>query len=359
MMENAMSQMEHDRILAEFNAKGPRYTDLASMAKALIEQLLAHRKIAVHSVTCRPKDPTSLARKLLKPERTYLSLEEITDLAGVRVTTYFEPDVDRISKMIEEEFQIDKENSTDKRLSLDSDRFGYLSVHYVLALTEERADLPEYERFSDLKFELQIRSILQHAWAEIEHDLGYKSTQSIPHGIRRRFSRIAGLLELADAEFAAIRDELTRYEELVPERIEREPERVAIDLASLSAFITSNRTVRKADAEFAENVGAGEISEIHPYIVEQLIGRLRYVGLNTIAEIEAAFEARVTMLLPYVELFPHPISIFAGWTLIFLPYFMVAESNEISRVRDFVQTFNAGDDEFAETILSNYQILLV
>jgi hypothetical protein len=61
--------------------------------------------------------------------------------------------------------------------------------------------LVEYSTHTGVQFEVQIRSTLQHAWAEIEHDRGYKSEVEVARAVRRRFSRLAGLLELADYEF--------------------------------------------------------------------------------------------------------------------------------------------------------------
>jgi ppGpp synthetase/RelA/SpoT-type nucleotidyltranferase len=113
--------------------------------------------------------------------------------------------------MVEREFVVDRTNSVDKRTLLDPDRFGYQSLHYVAALSVARTGLAEYGRFTGLRVEIQIRSTLQHAWAEIEHDLGYKSAAGVPRDIRRRFSRIAGLLELADEEFSVIRRDLDAY----------------------------------------------------------------------------------------------------------------------------------------------------
>jgi ppGpp synthetase/RelA/SpoT-type nucleotidyltranferase len=177
--------------------------------EGLIQVLLEGKGIRVHGVTSRIKSRASVRRKLelSAGRRTFSSL---TDLLGIRVITYFPDEVNAVANVIEREFKVDKENSVDKRAILDPDRFGYLSLHYVLQLSDSRSRLPEYHAFRDLKFELQIRSILQHAWAEIEHDLGYHSKVVVPVEVRRRFSRLAGLLELADAEFLGIREQLAQ-----------------------------------------------------------------------------------------------------------------------------------------------------
>ncbi|MCY1691163.1 hypothetical protein OVA29_11120 [Exiguobacterium sp. SL14] len=88
-------------------------------------------------------------------------------------------------RIIENEFAIDRDQSVDKSTLLDTTEFGYLSVHFVASLSEQRLALSEYGRFKDYTAEIQIRSILQHAWAEIEHDLGYKNPNSVPAEVKR------------------------------------------------------------------------------------------------------------------------------------------------------------------------------
>jgi hypothetical protein len=133
-------------------------------------------------------------------------LEQITDLAGIRVITYFVDTVDAVEAVIEEQFEVvEKSNKT--KLLEQEERLGYQSVHYLLRLAPNRVNLDEYQRFRGRTAEIQVRSILQHAWAEIEHDIQYKSVAALPISIRRRFMSLAGMLEIADREFQAIEDE--------------------------------------------------------------------------------------------------------------------------------------------------------
>jgi len=177
--------------------------------EGLIQVLLEGEGIRVHGVTSRIKSKTSVIRKLQRSSGER-DIDSLTDMIGIRVVTYFPDEVDAVATVVEREFLVDSENSVDKRAALDPDRFGYLSLHYVLRLNRSRSALPEYSSYGNIRFELQIRSILQHAWAEIEHDLGYKSEFAVPRTVRRRFSRLAGLLEVADAEFLGLRAELAR-----------------------------------------------------------------------------------------------------------------------------------------------------
>jgi ppGpp synthetase/RelA/SpoT-type nucleotidyltranferase len=191
----------------EYENATSRMQDFRLALERLIQVLLETKGVRVHSVTSRVKSKNSVIRKIERPDKER-DISSLTDLLGVRIVTYFRDEVDAAAKVIECEFQIDSRNSVDKSTVLDPDRFGYLSLHYVAQLNQKRSALPEYHSYKDIRFELQIRSILQHAWAEIEHDLGYKSEAAIPKAVRRRFSRLAGLLELADDEFLGIRGEL-------------------------------------------------------------------------------------------------------------------------------------------------------
>jgi putative GTP pyrophosphokinase len=133
-------------------------------------------------------------------------LKEVTDLAGIRVITFFPRTVAQVDAVVSREFEI-MEKSDKSAALVREGRFGYQSVHYLVRLSERRRSLPEYSRFSSHVVEIQVRTILQHAWAEIEHDIQYKSVAIIPDLIRRRFMSLAGMLEIADREFQGIQDD--------------------------------------------------------------------------------------------------------------------------------------------------------
>ena len=226
-------------IVEEYETNRSLYADFTETTKDLAEELLRTSGVDVHSVTSRVKNKNTLKQKLSSAGGEYSKLGDVKDICGIRIITYFEDDVDRAAEVIETEFEIDQENSVDKRAQLDADRFGYLSLHYIAKLTGSRLALTEYQRFSDCQAEIQIRTILQHAWAEIEHDLGYKSERAVPSEERRRFSRVAGLLEVADTEFVQLRDRPREYQAHVALQIDSTPESIRIDQASLRAFIWS------------------------------------------------------------------------------------------------------------------------
>ncbi|HEV7673377.1 MAG TPA: RelA/SpoT domain-containing protein [Candidatus Angelobacter sp.] len=171
------------QILKEYDAGISLFGDFKASCQRLVAELLRLEGVTVHSVHARVKERPKLQEKLGREGKNYRSLKDVTDIIGVRVITHFEDEVDKIGALIEREFVIDTDKSVDKRKLLDPDRFGYLSLHYICSLSQDRIRLAENRRFRELACEIQIRSILQHAWAEIEHDLGYKSGHGIPSPI--------------------------------------------------------------------------------------------------------------------------------------------------------------------------------
>jgi putative GTP pyrophosphokinase len=203
------------------------YQDLAEAAKNITEEALKRRNILVHSIQARAKDPRSFGKKAAKPSKNdpnkpmYPSpLTEITDQAAIRIITFFPRTIEKINELLCAEFRVIEYSDKGESL-IEEERFGYLSVHYLVTLSNNRRYLPEYQRFETAKVEVQVRTILQHAWAEIEHDIQYKSSLTIPRDIKRRFMALAGLLEIADREFQSIqeadRDLTERAESLIAE----------------------------------------------------------------------------------------------------------------------------------------------
>ncbi|WP_254617301.1 GTP pyrophosphokinase [Burkholderia metallica] len=266
------------------------HADFSSSVERLIRGFLAVQGVRHVDVASRVKDRSSLEAKIArKGHGRYKSLSDITDVCGVRVITYFEGDVKRVADIVEREFDVDRENSVDKSTPGDPDRFGYRSVHYVATLGKDRTALSEYSLYAGFKIEIQIRSILQHAWAEIEHDIGYKSAEAVPLIVKRRFSRLAGLLELADEEFMTIRRELDEYGRELPSRLAAKSDEVSIDAESFFAFINSDATVRAIDEEIARSVDA-PLRALSKDNVSRRVAQLHTAGLKSIGELRTALQ---------------------------------------------------------------------
>jgi putative GTP pyrophosphokinase len=267
----------------------------------LISEVLRAKGLAVHSVDYRVKGWESATRKLSRADDKYSGYGDLKDLLGIRVITYFEDDVDKVARFLNPEFAIDKQNSVDKRTLLDPDRFGYMSLHYVAQLNKRRSGLVEYQRFDGLCFELQIRSILQHAWAEIEHDLGYKAERSVPRDVRRRFSRLAGLLELADSEFIQLRADLNRYERKVESAIKTKPETLELDQSTMTAYLQNDPLTRRLDKEIASRFPSDLDSKADPAYAGKLVNDLGKLGIRDIQTVRALMSARRKHILKFAE----------------------------------------------------------
>lgn len=187
-------------ILEEYRDALPTLEKMKDAVLAKLQKALLRSGLIVTTMEARVKTEGSLTGKLALKGAKYATLSDITDLVGARIVTFYTDDVDRIASMAEKLFEIDWANSVDKRKLHQLDSFGYNSLHYICRL-------PGY----DFRFELQLRTTLQHAWAAINHDTGYKSGIEIPREYMRRMNRLAGILEMADDEFSRIRTELTDY----------------------------------------------------------------------------------------------------------------------------------------------------
>jgi ppGpp synthetase/RelA/SpoT-type nucleotidyltranferase len=169
------------------------YGTFAKTIRDIIEIVLETEPSIVRpqQIQTRAKSKSSLARKLSERGLTKSrSIEtRLKDLAGVRLIFYTNTDVDWFlnSRLLQENFDIDyDESKIHEPAGISSETNGqYRAIHYVVTLKPERLSLPEYARFKGLRCEIQIQTILNHAWAETAHDITYHRQETAGFGTKQ------------------------------------------------------------------------------------------------------------------------------------------------------------------------------
>jgi len=228
--------------LASYERQYQEAQGAAKLIRGAVTDCLMGTSVFVQAITARAKTPKSLRGKLRRKRYSSPS-KQVTDLIGVRVITYHRDDVDEVVKRLEENFEIDHRNSVDKRVQLGLRGFGYRSVHLITRLKSAQVRNPTFQILRDWWFEVQVRSILEHAWAEIEHEIVYKSGISYPEEIVRQFAALAGTLELLDNEFLALRNRRNSLIDKYRESYDTNNDmRKSFDVARLLGFLESFRS---------------------------------------------------------------------------------------------------------------------
>jgi putative GTP pyrophosphokinase len=260
-----MAEGVYQKWADEYGRTRAQYETLATLLANLLERLVRDAEIDIVQIEKRAKSVDSFVGKLTRKGDQYTDpLAEVTDLAGVRVITYYLEDVDEVGELIKEEFEVDDERSVDKRAQLDPDRFGYVSTHFIVRLSETRRQLREWSELADLKAEIQVRTATQHAWAAVEHKLHYKNREeTAPGAIQRRMSRLSALFELADEQFAEAKAVQLAEQSTQKDRVGRGDLDSHVNTTSLKAYLEASEKVSAA-LGVAEAVGWRVRSEPDP-----------------------------------------------------------------------------------------------
>jgi len=180
------------------------YSRLAENLKQALTSFLEENEIAYHSISYRIKEFNSYYEKIDRKNYNNPS-EEIEDFCGLRIICFYPEDLEKIGNIINKEFLV--KESIDKSSKLEPDRFGYRSNHYIVTIKKEWAIAPNYRNLQEFKAEIQVRTILMHAWADLEHKLAYKKKEQIPEEFRRKLYQLSALLEIADSQFQDLKSE--------------------------------------------------------------------------------------------------------------------------------------------------------
>ena len=190
---------------------------------------------------------------------------------GLRVITFYTDEVDKVAAIAKRIFDIDWQESVDKRKLHQVDSFGYSSLHYICQL-----------KSGGPRFELQMRTALQHVWSTIEHDTGYKGDVKIPPEYIRQFNRLAGMLELVDDEFSRLRTVLTDYRRQLQALVKSGQ----LDDVPLSGDSFKNYMDLRPFERLNKRIAAVNQAEIYPVSMRSYLPVLESFGLESLGDVQ-------------------------------------------------------------------------
>ena len=211
-MDNSKIQFLEKQI-ETYKKQKQKYDKLSTLLQEILNNLILDRFDAI--IQSRSKTITSFAEKIYRKKTKYSDpFKEITDLCACRIILSTINDVDLVCKLIKKTFIVIPEHSEDKLELLSFAEFGYLSRHFIVKLDRDYSKFTSLEIPDELygiAIEIQIRTILQHAWAQIQHDAEYKGNFDLPSSVLRKFYRTSAVLENTDHDFNEIVIDMNVY----------------------------------------------------------------------------------------------------------------------------------------------------
>ncbi|CAN5209634.1 hypothetical protein BH11ACT5_BH11ACT5_21870 [soil metagenome] len=268
-----------------------RFERLAEEVEFALKQALEATDIKYLSASVRVKDRESYLQKILR--KAYEQpLEQVEDLVGGRVVCYFVTDLPRLRQIVEDLFEV--LSYEDKVNDAADDTFGYSSVHFICTLKEEIAG-PRYDGLKGIKIEIQTRTILMDAWANVSHYLAYKGEASIPARLKRDFNALAGLFHVADRQFEVLSDAAHQSDadavaKLIKpaaggdESDKGDELEVHIDRSTMTAYLAA----RYPDREPAD-----------PETISEFVEEVRKLGFDTLRDLDRDLDRTLRAALLY------------------------------------------------------------
>ena len=269
-----------EMLMEQYRERLPLYQRLAELVDEAVRKALKEQHVTVTVMEHRVKAENSLAGKLELKGAKYHTLDDVTDIVGMRIVTFYSADVDKVAAIINELFVVDWNNSVDKRKLHRLDSFGYNSLHYICRLKAPSG--AEGEPLYALPFEIQMRTALQHVWSTLDHDIVYKGGGvSVPNEYRRQFNRLAGMLELVDEEFSRLRTVLTDYRrQMLAVEASGQLDRVDLNSDTFRRYLDMHPFAR-----LNERIAAINQAELYPVPLMPFLRVFQKLGLETLGDV--------------------------------------------------------------------------
>ncbi|HZS44309.1 MAG TPA: hypothetical protein VFC63_04355 [Blastocatellia bacterium] len=288
---------EDSKIETEYASQRPVYEAFTENAHDLLRKLIEDKGIEFASMEKRTKSIESLRGKAERGDKVgkYNSLQDITDLSGIRIITFLKEDCKRISELLQEAFVVDKLSSIDKEDEIDPDRFGYQSIHLILAYSQDRLNLPEFKRFAGLKFEVQVKTLLQHTWSTIDWKLRYKRRSEAPKKLRRRLFRISALLDAADDDLSYVYEQVSNIKSYYANAISRGDLSLEMDRESIDALLTNRSapqgSIAKLVAKLDPAPTLNQTEQQESFSSEKFLPALKAAGITGLDQLDQRMKA--------------------------------------------------------------------
>lgn len=232
----------------EYDARAFTLNRIAIYMKMEIECLLHSQEIPFLTTSYRIKEFDSFIEKIDRKEYSN-PFDQTEDFCGLRIICYYRNDVIKISEILEKEFNI--HDSFNKEDLLKENEFGYRSFHLIGRIPESRSPQLVEPAWCKFKFEIQIRTVLMHAWAEIQHKLAYKNEDHIDISMRKEFAFLSAKLEESDYQFERLKHDSDRIQKEFRTKTKKQliSNTDVVNLDSLRAILQSKYPDRKEDID--------------------------------------------------------------------------------------------------------------
>ncbi len=328
---------------AAYEAVRGKQKSFTQEVDTVLRRIIKASKIDVVNIESRTKSVDGFCEKAGRDDKDYADpLREITDLSGCRVICYYTSDIEKISNLIEENFDVDQANSIDRLGSDSPQEFGYQSKHIIVSFNADRLRLPDFQEFRKMKAEIQVRTSLQHSWASIEHKLQYKNADHIAPPLRRKLFRIAALLELADEEFNYLEKNIKGVRKDIEERIEGGDLTQTINADSVDIYTISSGVIHEVRDWFKE--GGFTVAPAPPSArkpISKLIDTLIVCDIGSVAELDEHLqrvrprelwrEAIKGIHDEWRSISPHPKPVVDTFTIVRMMVLLVANEKLFSK----------------------------
>ncbi len=217
-----MDRRPIDEIGISYVEKLSLYEEYTSRIRNLVQDLVEREDIELCNIKGWAKAPADFIKSFSSRDMGHDGLEAVADLVTIRVLLRFPEDVYKVEDIIRSEFEVDLSRSTPTSSLEDPFRFGYPAVVYALSLSESRASLREWRKYRGLNFRLELRTMIQEAWATISPRVNMSVDAVSEKKLKRKLVRIAALLEEADEGFLSLWGEVKDVALLVPPVLQEE-----------------------------------------------------------------------------------------------------------------------------------------